>query len=66
MLFRFKNNILFLEIWIYYKKQFFIVLQQPNKADAGDYKVSVKNKWGTDFTTWLLGWKKIVIYNYTF
>ena len=31
-------------------------LQQPNKSDAGDYKASVKNKWGTDYTTWLLGW----------
>ncbi len=29
--------------------------QQPHKGDAGDYKVSVKNKWGTDFTTFLLG-----------
>jgi len=27
----------------------------PSKSDAGDYKLSVKNKWGTDYTTWVLG-----------
>lgn len=25
------------------------------KSDAGDYKCSVKNKWGTDYTTFQLG-----------
>lgn len=30
--------------------------QSPNKSDAGEYKASVKNKWGTDYTTFQLGW----------
>jgi hypothetical protein len=29
--------------------------QRPVKSDGGDYKCSVKNKWGTDFTTFQLG-----------
>jgi len=32
-----------------------LTILQPNKSDAGDYKASVKNKWGTDYTTWVLG-----------
>ena len=31
------------------------LVQQPDKSDAGDYKLSAKNKWGTDYTTWMLG-----------
>ena len=29
--------------------------QTPVKSDAGEYKCSVKNKWGTDYTTFQLG-----------
>merc|ERR1712029_558408 len=32
-----------------------LTILQPNKSDAGEYKCSVKNKWGTDYTTWVLG-----------
>jgi len=32
-----------------------LVITQPCKADGGDYKCSVKNKWGTDYTTFQLG-----------
>ena len=31
------------------------LLQKPSKADSGDYKCSVKNKWGNDHTTFNLG-----------
>ena len=30
-------------------------VQHPSKGDAGEYKCSVKNKWGTDYTTFQLG-----------
>ena len=30
-------------------------IQDPSADDGGDYKCSVKNKWGTDFTTFQLG-----------
>lgn len=29
--------------------------EHPSKGDAGEYKCSVKNKWGTDYTTFQLG-----------
>jgi hypothetical protein len=29
-------------------------LQKPSKQDSGDYKCSVKNKWGNDHTTFNL------------
>jgi len=32
-----------------------LTILQPNKSDAGEYKASVKNKWGTDYTTFQLG-----------
>ena len=32
-----------------------ILSQKPSKADSGDYKCSVKNKWGNDHTTFALG-----------
>ena len=31
------------------------IFQKPNKSDSGDYKCSVKNKWGNDHTTFNLG-----------
>jgi hypothetical protein len=31
------------------------MFQKPNKSDSGDYKCSVKNKWGNDHTTFNLG-----------
>ena len=31
------------------------VFQNPSKADSGDYKCSVKNKWGNDHTTFNMG-----------
>ena len=31
------------------------LIQTPVKSDAGEYKCSVKNKWGTDYTTFQLG-----------
>ncbi|XP_059085467.1 myosin light chain kinase, smooth muscle-like isoform X1 [Tigriopus californicus] len=32
-----------------------LTITRPNSNDAGDYKLSIKNKWGTDYTTWVLG-----------
>jgi len=32
-----------------------LTILRPAKSDGGDYKCSVKNKWGTDFTTFQLG-----------
>jgi len=32
-----------------------LTILKPNKADSGDYKCSVKNKWGNDHTTFNLG-----------
>ena len=32
-----------------------LTILKPVKSDAGDYKCSCKNKWGTDFTTFQLG-----------
>merc|ERR1711874_17120 len=32
-----------------------MTILSPMKSDAGDYKCSVKNKWGTDYTTFQLG-----------
>jgi len=32
-----------------------LTILRPVKSDGGDYKCSVKNKWGTDFTTFQLG-----------
>jgi len=32
-----------------------LTIQKPTKADSGDYKCSVKNKWGNDHTTFQLG-----------
>jgi len=32
-----------------------LTILSPVKSDAGDYKCSVKNKWGTDYTTFQLG-----------
>jgi len=32
-----------------------LVITKPSKADSGDYKCSVKNKWGNDHTTFALG-----------
>jgi len=32
-----------------------LTILSPVKSDGGDYKCSVKNKWGTDFTTFQLG-----------
>ena len=32
-----------------------VLLQKANKSDSGDYKCSVKNKWGNDHTTFNLG-----------
>jgi len=32
-----------------------LVITNPGKADSGDYKCSVKNKWGNDHTTFNLG-----------
>ena len=40
-------------------------LQKPNKADSGDYKCSVKNKWGNDHTTFNLGWKINTFLNFS-
>ena len=31
------------------------LFQNPSKSDTGDYKCSVKNKWGNDHTTFNLG-----------
>jgi len=32
-----------------------MTITSPVKSDAGEYKCSVKNKWGTDYTTFQLG-----------
>uniref|UniRef100_A0A0K2TYB8 Ig-like domain-containing protein n=1 Tax=Lepeophtheirus salmonis TaxID=72036 RepID=A0A0K2TYB8_LEPSM len=32
-----------------------LTIVNPTKNDGGDYKASIKNKWGTDYTTWVLG-----------
>jgi len=32
-----------------------LTILTPVKSDAGEYKCSVKNKWGTDYTTFQLG-----------
>jgi len=32
-----------------------LTILAPVKSDAGEYKCSIKNKWGTDFTTFQLG-----------
>jgi hypothetical protein len=32
-----------------------LTILKPSKADSGDYKCSVKNKWGNDHTTFNLG-----------
>lgn len=46
-----KINVLMKQLYIFLIES----LQQPFKNDAGEYKASVKNKWGTDYTTWVLG-----------
>ena len=39
----------------FWQELYSLFLQKASKSDSGDYKCSVKNKWGNDHTTFNLG-----------